>query len=210
MPDFAKMKLYDGGRAPNPRRVQIFMAEKGIEIPRVQIDINKLEQQSVEFTDINPLQRVPVLVLGDGTAISESIAICRYLEELQPEPVLFGREALGRALVEMWQRRVELGFLMPVAFAFRHLHPGGAHLENPQIAAWGEVNQPRAREFMEFLDRELADRAFIAGDEFTVADISTYIAYRFLKPARIPYPEDLANLQRWYGVVHSRPSTFEG
>ena len=209
MADFASMKLYDGGRAPNPRRVQIFMAEKKIEIPRIQIDINKLEQKSEQFSEINPMRRVPVLVLPDGTAIAESIAICRFLEEMQPEPVLFGRDAVDRALVEMWQRRVELGFMMPVAFAFRHLHPGGAHLENPQIAAWGEVNQPRAREFMEFLDSELAGRAFIAGDHFTVADITAFVAYRFLKPARIPYPEDLQNLQRWFGEVHARPSTSE-
>lgn len=200
------MKLYDGGRAPNPRRVQIFMAEKGLEIERIQVDINKLEQRSEAFTRINPMQRLPVLVLEDGTVIAETVAICRYLEELYPEPPLMGVDAKDRALVEMWQRRIEFGFLMPVSFAFRHLHPAAAHLESPQIANWGEANQPKARAFMEFLDRELASRPFMAGDRFTIADISAIVGYQFLKPARIALPEDLANLQRWYAEVSARPS----
>ncbi len=206
MPHFNAMKLYDGGRAPNPRRVQIFMAEKGITVPTVQIDINKLEQKSVEFTRINPMQRVPVLMLEDGTAISETIAICRYFEETVPEPALMGRDAREKALTEMWQRRMEFLFLLPVAMAFRHLHPGGAHLEQPQVSQWGEVNQQRARAFMEFLDGELAARPFVAGEEFTIADITAVIAYQFLKPGRIAYPEDLVHLQRWYGDVSARPS----
>lgn len=200
------MVLYDGGRAPNPRRVQIFMAEKGLDVDRIQVDINRLEQRSDAFTRINPMQRLPVLVLEDGTAIAETVAICRYLEELHPEPPLMGVDARDRALVEMWQRRVEFGFLMPVAFAFRHEHPGAAHLESPQVAEWAQVNRPRAREFMEFLDRELASRPFMAGERFTIADISAIVGYQFLKPARIPFPEDLVHLQRWYGTVVARPS----
>ncbi len=203
------MKLYDGGRAPNPRRVQIFMAEKGLDIERVQVDIAKLEQKSPEFTKINPLQRLPVLELDDGTIIAETVAICRYLEELHPEPPLMGVDAKDRAIVEMWQRRVEFGFLMPVGFAFRHQHPGAATLEQPQVVEWAEINRPKAREFMEFLDSELATRPYIAGERFTIADISAYVAYRFLKPGRIPLPEDLANLQRWYGEVSARPSVQE-
>jgi glutathione S-transferase len=200
------MVLYDGGRAPNPRRVQIFMAEKELEIERIQIDINKLEQRSEDFTRINPMQRLPVLVLDDGTAIAETVAICRYLEELCPDPPLMGVDAKDRAIVEMWQRRIEFGLLVPVAFAFRHQHPGAAHLESPQIPEWAELNRPRARQFMEFLDRELASRQFMAGDRFTIADISAIVGYQFLKPGRIPYPEDLANLQRWYQEVSVRPS----
>lgn len=206
MPDFDRMTLYDGGRAPNPRRVQIFLAEKGVTIPTVQVDINRFDHKTEDFSRLNPMQRVPVLVLADGTAISETVAICRYIEELVPEPSLFGRDAVERALVEMWQRRMELQFLLPVGFAFRHLHPGGAHLEGTQIAEWGRINQARAREFMEFLDGELASRRFIAGGEFTIADITGIVAYQFLKPGRIPYPEDLANLQRWQQEVASRPS----
>jgi len=200
------MTLYDGGRAPNPRRVQIFMAEKGLDVERVQLDINRLEQKSEAFSRINPMQRLPVLVLEDGTAIAETVAICRYLEELHPEPPLMGVDAKDRALTEMWQRRIEFGFLMPVAFAFRHLHPAAAHLEQPQVAEWGSANQPKARAFMEYLDRELASRRFMAGDRFTIADISAIVGYQFLKPGRIPYPEDLPNLQRWYGEVSKRAS----
>jgi len=206
LPDFERMKLYDGGRAPNPRRVQIFMAEKGITVPTVQIDINRLDQRSEEFTRINPMQRVPVLLLEDGTPISETVAICRYFEEVCPEPALFGRTPREKALVEMWQRRMELQFLLPDGFAFRHIHPGGAHLENPQIPERGKVNQERARQFMEFLDGELAGRRFVAGAEFTIADITGIIAYQFLKPGRIAYPDDLLHLQRWQKEVAGRPS----
>ena len=206
MQQFAKMTLYDGGRAPNPRRVQVFMAEKRIVIPRIEIDINKLEQKSPAFTAINPMQRLPVLVLEDGTAIAETMAICRYLEELQPEPALMGRTATERAVIEMWQRRIELQFLLPVAFAFRHLHRGAAHLEIPQIAEWGVVNQARARDFMEFLDTELGRRRHIAGEEFSIADITAIIAYHFLRAGRIEPPLDLANVQRWQSQVAARPS----
>ena len=206
MNPFASMKLYDAGRAPNPRRVKIFLAEKGIEIERQQVDINQLEQYSGSFSQINPMQRLPVLVLADGTAISESVAICRYLEALQPEPPLFGLDDLDRAIVEMWQRRVEFGLLMPVAFSFRHLHPGAAHLEKPQVPQWGEASKPRAREFMAFLDGELAKREFVAGERFTIADITAIVALQFLKPARIDPPEDLASLVRWRDSVLARPS----
>ncbi|MEC9342704.1 MAG: glutathione binding-like protein, partial [Pseudomonadota bacterium] len=160
-------------------------------------------------TKINPLQRLPVLVLDDGTVIAETVAICRYLEELHPEPPLMGVDAKDRAIVEMWQRRIELGFLMPVAFSFRHQHPAAAMLEDPQVPEWAEVNRPKAREFMEFLDSGLAGRPFMAGERFTIADITAYVAYRFLKPGRIPLPEDLVHLQRWYGEVAARPSVQE-
>lgn len=206
MIEFPNLKLYDGGRAPNPRRVQIFLAEKDIQVPTVQVDINKLEQRKAEFSDINPLMRVPVLVLEDGTAISESVAICRYFEEIVPEPVLMGRGSVGKANVEMWQRRIEFGLMMPIAAAFRHLHPGAAHLEAPQIEEWGKINQPRAREFMEFLDGELGNRQYVGGSEFSIADITAFVSYQFLKPARIGYPEDLQNLQCWYANISKRPS----
>lgn len=206
MNDLSKLKLFDGGRAPNPRRVQIFLAEKNISITTQQVDINKLEQRSDAFSVLNPMQRVPVLVLEDGTAIAESVAICRYFEEMQPEPRLMGNDIRSKVLIEMWQRRIEFGFLLPVSMAFRHLHPLAAHLESPQIAEWGRINQHRAREFMSFLDCELTDRTFMAGDEFSIADITAIVAYQFLKPARIGYPEDLPNLQKWFEAVSTRPS----
>src|SRR4030081_1871214 len=133
------MRLYDGGRAPNPRRVRIFLAEKGLQVPVEHIDLASLQHKSAEFTAINPLQRVPVLVLDDGTVITESIAICRYFEALRPQPPLFWRGAMEEALGGMWNRRVELNFYVAVSAVSRHLHPAMREVEN-QIPEWGEAN----------------------------------------------------------------------
>ena len=200
------MKLYDGGRAPNPRRVRVFLAEKGVEAPLVPVDMGAFGHRSGEITSRNPLQRLPVLELDDGTVICESIAICRYFEELHPQPALFGRGAVGKALVEMWQRRMEFNLLSPVAQAFRHIHPAMKEWEVPQIAEWGEANKPKAIEFMRILDAELAGREFIAGDDFSVADITGLIAIDFMKPARIQVPAEFANVLRWHRAISSRPS----
>lgn len=200
------MKLFDGGKAPNPRRVRVFLAEKGIEVPLVPVDMGAMEHRKEPVTSRNPLQRLPILELDDGTIITESVAICRYFEELHPEPALFGRGALGKALVEMWQRRMELNLMAAVAQAFRHIHPAMKEWEVPQIAEWGEANKPKAVEFLGILDRELAGREFIAGDEFSIADITGMIAVDFMKPARIAVPEDLANVIRWHRAVSARPS----
>lgn len=200
------MKLYDGGRAPNPRRVRVFLAEKGIEVPLVPIDMGAMGHKSDEVTDRNPLQRLPILELDDGTIVTESVAICRYFEEVQPEPALFGTGAVGQAVVEMWQRRVELHFLGTVAAAFRHIHPAMKTWEIPQVAEWGEANKPKAVEFMRLLDKELAEREFIAGDTYSIADITGMIGVDFMKPARIAFPEELENLARWYKSVSARPS----
>ncbi len=201
-----RVKLYDGGRAPNPRRVRVFLAEKGIEVPRVEIDMGAMGHRGAEVTRRNPLQRLPVLELDDGTILTESIAICRYFEELYPEPALFGHGALGKAQVEMWQRRLELNFLFTVGQAFRHIHPAMKEWEVPQIAEWGEVNKPRAVQFLEIFDRELQNREFAAGDAYSVADITGMIGIDFMKPARIALPEELRNVRRWYETVSARPS----
>jgi glutathione S-transferase len=200
------MKLYDGGRAPNPRRVRVFLAEKGINIPTVQVDLGKLEHKSADFAALNPLQRVPVLELDDGTRIAESIAICRYFEELQPEPPLFGTGALGKAQVDMWNRRIELHLFFPVSHVFRNTHPAMAQMEIPQVPAWAEANKPRIAEFLHILDRELAGRPFAAGDSFSVADITGLCAVDFMKPAKLAVPEDCANVRRWHADVSARPS----
>lgn len=200
------MKLYDGGRAPNPRRVRIFLAEKGISVPLVPIDMAALEHKRDAVADRNPLMRLPVLELDDGTILTESIAICRYFEELQPEPQLFGVGALGRARVEMWQRRLELNLMMPIAQAFRHIHPAMIEWEIPQVPEWGEVNKPKAIEFLRILDTELANREFAAGDAFSVADITGMIAIDFMKPARIAMPDELTNVKRWHQALKARPS----
>lgn len=200
------MKLYDADWAPNPRRVRIFLAEKDFAIDRVNIDLKSGEHLSDVFARINPLQRVPVLELDDGTRIAESVAICRYIEEIRPDPPLFGRDAREKALVEMWSRRIEFGLFMPVAFAFRHLHPGMAASEVPQVREWGEVNKPKALEFLRLLDREIGDRPFIAGERFSIADITLLVSYDFMRAARLSCPEDCARIRRWYEKVSARPS----
>ena len=200
------MKLFDGGKAPNPRRVRVFLAEKGIEVPLVPVDMGAMGHRGADVTARNPLQRLPVLELDDGTVLTESVAICRYFEELQPEPALFGRGALGKAKVEMWQRRMELNLLLCVAQAFRHIHPAMKEWEVPQIPEWGEANKPRVLEFLEVMDRELAEREFAAGDEYSIADITGMIGIDFMKPARIELPERLSNVRRWHAALSARPS----
>jgi glutathione S-transferase len=200
------MKLYDGGRAPNPRRVRVFLAEKGITVPTEQVDLGKLEQRSDAFTAVNPMQRVPALVLDDGTVISESIAICRYFEALHPEPPLFGRSALEIALAEMWQRRVELHLLLPVSMVFQHTHPAMKIMVDPQVAAWGEANKPRVAQFLQLLDGELKGRQYIAGNAYSVADITAMIAVDFMRVSKLAVPDSLANVKRWHAEVAARPS----
>ena len=200
------MKLYDGGRAPNPRRVRIFLAEKGIKVPTEQVDLGALQQRSEAFTAINPMQRVPALVLDDGTVIAESIAICRYFEALNPEPPLFGRGALETALVEMWNRRAELHLLFPVASVFQHLHPAMKQMVQPQVPDWGEANKPRVMTFLQFLDSELKSRQYVAGANYTVADITALVAVDFMRVAKLVTPTTLTNLKRWHEAVSARPS----
>ena len=200
------MKLYESSRAPNPRRVRIFLAEKGISIPIEQIDLLAQEQKSAAFTALNPMQRVPVLVLDDGTVVAESIAICRYFERLRPEPPLFGRGPKEEALVEMWNRRVELNLLSAVSNVFRHTHPAMKQLESPQLPEWAEANKPRVIEFLGVLNDELKDQLYVAGDHFTVADITGLVAVDFMKPAQLAIPEDFAAVRRWHAQVSARPS----
>jgi glutathione S-transferase len=200
------MKLYDGGRAPNPRRVRIFLAEKGISVPTEQVDLGTLQQRTEAYTAINPLQRVPALVLDDGTVITESLAICRYFEALQPDPPLFGKGALQSALVEMWNRRVEFHLYMPVSTVFQHLHPAMKAMVDPQVPAWGEANRPRIFDFLRFLDHELKSRPYVAGETFTVSDILAMVAVDFMKVSKLAVPEELTDLRRWYALVSARPS----
>lgn len=200
------MKLYDGGRAPNPRRVRIFLAEKSVSVPLVPVDMGAMEHRGGEVASRNPLRRLPVLELDDGTVLCESVAICRYFEEVQPEPALFGRGPLGRAKVEMWQRRVEFNLFLPVSQAFRHIHPAMKEWEVPQVPEWGEANKPKALDFLVLLDAELALREFAAGDDFSIADITGLVALDFMKPARITIPDDLTNVIRWHRALAARPS----
>ncbi|MBI4365200.1 MAG: glutathione S-transferase [Deltaproteobacteria bacterium] len=200
------MKLYDSKQAPNPRRTRIFLAEKGITLPTEQIDIMAKQHKTPEYAAINPLQRMPALVLDDGTVITESIAICRYFETLRPDPPMFGVGAKDIALVEMWNRRSEINFFSNVAAVFRHLHPAMKELEVPQVPAYAEAMRPRAIWFLQLLDGELAKREFIAGDRYSVADITMLVAVDFMKPARLTMPDDLSHVKRWHTAVSGRPS----
>jgi glutathione S-transferase len=200
------MKILDEKRAPNPRRVRVFLAEKGIHVPFEQVDIMSGAHKAAGFAELNPIQRVPVLILNDGTALSESVAICRYFEAVQPDPPLFGRTPIEIGMIEMWNRRAELNFLLPVAHCFRHTHPAMAHLEVPQIPAWAEANKPRVDETIRILDERLSATPYLAGDNFSIADITAMIATDFMKPARLTIPDKALHFKRWYAQVSSRPS----
>ena len=202
------MKLYDSKLAPNARRVRIFLAEKGMSVPMVDMDLARLDQKTTAFSVLNPFQTVPVLELDDGEVISESAAICRYFEELRPEPPLFGVGALERARVEMWHRRLELQLFFPIAQAYRHTHPAAKVLEPHQIAEWAELNRGRALRAMTVVDEALRERPFVAGDQFSIADILGLVALDFIKPARITISENLVNLRRWRETLAARPSAL--
>ncbi|MGO4173663.1 glutathione S-transferase family protein [Bosea sp. TAF32] len=200
------MKLYDGGRAPNPRRVRIFFAEKGVALPDlVAIDIAKKEHRTEAFARINPAQRLPVLELDDGTALAETIAICRYIEALHPQPALFGRDPKEQATIEMWNRRIELGLFASVAAVFRHSHPSMAELED-QVPEWAEANRDHVDDHLWLLELQLAGNAFVCGEALSVADITAGIAIDFMKPSRIPLAEDFVHIRRWHDQLSTRPS----
>lgn len=200
------MKILETRSAPNPRRVRIFLAEKGITIPCEEIDLMAEHLRSEDFTRINPYQKVPVLILDDGTALSETVAICRYFEELGTTPVLMGSSAKEKAIVEMWNRRMELGLFQAITHVFRHLHPKMSHLEIPQIKEWGEANKSKVYEHLNILNEQLQKSLFIAGESFSIADITAYVAISFMKPAKIDRPIGHKNLDIWYEKVGKRPS----
>jgi glutathione S-transferase len=200
------MKLYDGGRAPNPRRVRIYLAEKGITVPTEQIDLGSMQHKSAAYAAINPLMRVPTLVLDDGTVITESVAICRYFESLHPAPSMFGEGGLEQAIVEMWTRRVEQNLFFPVTQVFRHLHPAMKAMEVPQVAEWGEANKARVLDFLPMLDEALEARPFLAGGHYSVADITALVAVDFMKPAKLIVSPEHGNILRWHADVSARPS----
>ena len=199
------MKIYDSKTAPNPRRVRIFVAEKGIQIPYEEVDLVKAVNRGEELRKKNPSGTVPVLELDDGTCISETVAICRYLEELHPNPPLMGVDAKDRALVEMWQRRMELELLLPIADAFRQRHDffKGKIRQLPEYA---EVQKKNAEDRLARLNNELANRKFIADDRYTIADITALCAIDFGRVSKIAIQPDQANLARWHAEVSARAS----
>jgi glutathione S-transferase len=199
------MKLYDGGQEPEPRRVRIFLAEKGVSVPAERVEPDAPEHGSPHDGTHDPLEHAPGLELDDGTVITESMAICRYFEGIRPEPPLFGRGGREGALVEMWNRRVEHNLYEPVSAVFRHLDPAMSDHAD-QVPEWGEANKPIVLNFLRRLDRELRERLFIVGDHYTVADITALVAIDFMEQARLVVPDDLVHVQRWYAQVSARPS----
>ena len=198
------MKLYEAP-SPNARRVHIFMAEKGIDCERVAVDIRGGENISPEYLAKNPGGRVPLLELDDGTFIGESVAICRYLEGLHPEPNLLGHDAKSAALIEMWHRRVELNFFMEIAMAFRNI-TGFFKDRETCVAEWGQVCAEKAPKALEMFDAQLAKHPYLAGDQFSNADILLAIALDFAKNVKVVELPELPNVSRWYAEVSARPS----
>lgn len=199
------MKIYDSQTAPNPRRVRIFLAEKGVAVPYEQVDIVKADNRAEAFRRKNPLGTLPVLELDDGTCIAESVAICRYFEETHPEPPLMGTDARDRALVEMWQRRMELEIFVPITQVFRNSHPFFAG-RIPQVPEYGEVCRTAAEARLAWLDGVLADRAFVAGPRYTIADITALCGIDFGRVSKIRIQPEHSHLARWHAAVSARPS----
>ncbi len=199
------MRLYVAQMAVSPLRVQLFLAEKQVRIPETILDLLKGEQRSEEYRRIAPNMRVPALVLADGTVIRESLAICRYIEALVPEPALFGSGALQQAQVEQWQRTMELDLMLPMAMAFRHGHPMAKVIQQ-QVPEFGVQQRAVAVKRIKILDRELAERTWIAGDDFSVADLTAFAAFRAFRFADFSISEDHQNLIRWFRAVRARPA----
>ena len=202
------MLLHSHPGAPNPRRVHIYLAEKGIEVPLRELDVMKGESRAPEFLEkINPMGGVPVLELDDGTPIAESIAICRYFEVKQPDPPLFGVSALEQAAVEMWIRRSELGLMVPVSQAWLHGSPLTKRAGREQIPEVAEQGRSAVRRHFEFLDRHLDETEFLAGDFFSMADIVALTTMDFAAQLNdLPHSEDQTHLSRWHRAVSERPS----
>ncbi len=200
------MKLYGAPMpAPNPRRVRMFLVEKGIDLAETRVDMMKREHKSAEFRTKNSLGQIPTLELDDGETISETVAICRYFEEIQPEPSLFGRTAVEKARVDMWVRRIEFVLMTPVGNYWRHFHPRTAALLT-QYKDFGESNVETYANAQKWLDRELADRPFIAGDAYSMADICAQSTADFATWIGLPIDLERTNLVAWHERVSARPS----
>ncbi len=200
------MILYDADNpAPNPRRVRIFLAEKGLDLERKSISIIEREQKSPDYLAKNSLGQIPILELEDGTILCESLSICRYLEALNPEPPLFGTNPLEVATIDMWTRRIELQLMSTVGMFWRHAHPFTAKIIK-QYTEFGQSNLENAQNVMRWLDTEIAGREFIAGPNFTVTDITALCTIDFAAFVGIDLPDECSNLKAWHERVSSRPS----
>ena len=199
------VRYYHTARAPNPRRTDIFFGEKGFEIERVPVDLMGGAHKRPDYLAKTGVPQVPALELSDGTVLVEAPAICRYVEALYPEPNMLGRDPLETAVIEMWQRRVELRLMMTIAFCFRHTNPHMAALES-QCPDWGAVNAGRIDERLAELDRRLEGREWIAADRLTIADITGIVAVDFLRILKREVPEEMTALRAWHARMRARPS----
>jgi glutathione S-transferase len=206
------MKFYDCSTAPSPRRVRIFLAEKGITVPAVQVDLRNNEQLSPQFLVINPEATVPVLELDNGTRITDAIGICIYFEAMQPQPSLMGESAEEKAVIASWQRIAERNGFHAGMEAFRNATPGlkGRAMPGPdnyeQIPALAERGRARVARFFEQMDARLAENEFVAGPRYSVADITTLVAIDFFRWIKMSIPETCNHLRRWHAQVSARPS----
>lgn len=192
--------------APNPRRVRIFAAEKGIDLPTQEISLLKREHKSPEYLAINPLGQTPALQLGDGQVITESVAICRYLEALHPEPALFGNTPAQIGIIDMWSRRVEMLLGAPVGAIWVHTHPLTAAIVPERFTDWGESNRPRVAAAMALCNGALGKSEYLAGDHFSMADINLLCTIDFAGFIGLPIPDEMTDLRGWHARVSARPS----
>lgn len=201
------MKLFLADRAPNPDRVKFFLQEKGAtdRVERIELSIPKMDHHAPDYRALSPLSQVPTLELDDGFALTESRAICTYLEGVFPEPNLMGHDARERAEIEMWDRRVELLYFMPLAAWFRNTHPAMAEFEKPQSPEWAEISRSRAARMAGFLDQRLGQSPFVAGDRFTIADITLHVCLGFGRVMKFKPWETYANLAAWRDRMAERP-----
>lgn len=201
------MLFYDAANpAPNPRRVRIFLAEKGLKVPTQLLSITAGEHKKPEFLAVNPLGQIPALQLDDGEVITESLSICRFFEALHPEPSMFGKGPKGMAEVDMWVRRVELRLMVPVGMVWMHTHPFTARVVVPQYKDFGESNRPRAIAAMRYFDESLAGHAWLAGKDYSIADITLLTTIDFAIFIGIGLPDDMPNLKAWHERASARPS----
>jgi len=199
------MKIFEANKAPNPRRVRIFLAEKEIEMEYVEIDLAAGENLTLEMRAKNPTTKIPFLELDDNTCIGETIAICRYFEEINPETPLMGRTPLEKAQVEMWQRRIEFHFLLPVGMCFQHTSGYFKDRMTP-VVEWGRVSGENAQAYFAELNEHLKESEYLVGDYFSIADITLLCAIDFARVVKIRPNDEYEHLLRWYKKVSARPS----
>ncbi len=199
------MKLFTSKGAISPARVQFFLAEKGVEVERVQVNLMQGEHKTADYRAVSPNGRTPALQLDDGSTLCESVAICRYIEELHPEPCLFGRTPFERAHIEMWNRMIELELMMPMAMAFRHTFPAMKALED-QVPEFGDKQRVAAQKRIKRIEQQLGTQDYLVGSGFSIVDITAWCSFRFFRVAGFEIGEDQPKLRAWFERIKARPA----